>query len=96
VKSIHFRIHAHVHPTGEQAISYVIFSRKRARRYGLTLILSGDPQHDRMMVRDVLRRLRKGWRDEVLGDGWQGRSAMRRRALQEAEFRAKYPMLEAR
>ena len=93
MKPIRLRIFARVDTTGHQVLSYVIYSRKRQRKWGLYLILDSDPRFARSMVADALKRLRNGWRQELLGEGWQQHSAMRRRALREAEFRARYPRM---
>jgi len=92
MKPIRLRIFARS-SMGRQVIDYIVYSRKRQRRYALSIMLVGDEQHDRYLVADALKRLRAGWRAELLGADWGRRSAMRRQALREAEFKAKHPWL---
>jgi hypothetical protein len=84
-KPIRLRIFGRIQYDGSQVVAFVIYSRTKNMKYGLSLMLSSDERNNRQMIGDALRRLRASWRDAVLGEGWQYRSAMRRFRQRERE-----------
>lgn len=88
-KPITLRCYGRVDPMGYQVVTYVIMSRKRQRVFTIgTMLGCGDePQWNKRLLKDPFRRLRAGWRDEVLGKGWQERKAKARFARMTALHR---------
>lgn len=76
MKPIRLRTYGQVDPSGLQIVDYVIYSRATQRSWSISVMLHAyDTEWNASLLKDTFRRLRTGWRDEVLGKGWQKRKA---------------------